>query len=620
MGSTPTGAILLEQAKQHHHAGRLAEAESLYRVILLENPENPDALHLLGLAVFQLGRPAEAAQLIRQAIRINPSKAQYHCNLGVILSDSDRPASIASFRQAIALQPGFLEALNNLARMLLATGSPGEAIEVFAELVRLDPNAAEAHVYLCYALADAGKIDRALTHGRRGVELKPDFSSAHHALANMLKETGQIEEAVDHYRRAVELNPREAFLHHDLLFALQFDPRSGPGDLLAEHRDWARRFAVATHPRPPAARREEAGRRLRVGYVSPDFRNHPIGRFMLPLIKGHEHEQFEIFCYSGTKSTDEITAALRQHADTWSDIRDLSDEALADLIRTHKIDILVDLTMHMADNRLGTFARKPAPVQVTYLAYPGTTGLETIDYRLSDPYLDPPGIFEPFYSEKTIRLPQTYWCYEPIHTLDCGALPADSAPVVTFASFNNPCKISAAVWESWRRLLQTVPHSRLIVSLRAASHADRLRADLASAGLNPQRLSIMPPVSTLQYFHQFTKVDIALDPFPYCGGTTTCDALWMGVPVVTLAGQRATGRGGVSILTNIGLPELIAPTPDDYVQIAAKLACDLPALRELRATLRERMAKSPLMGAKRFAANFETLYREIWIKSHAPGH
>ena len=354
-------------------------------------------------------------------------------------------------------------------------------------------------------------------------------------------------------------------------------------------------------------------RRLRVGYVSPNFGNHPVGRFLLPLLESHDRTSFETFCYASVDIPDAMTDRCRTHADVWRDVHQLSDEQLANTIRQDQIDILVDLTMHMGNNRLLVFARKPAPVQVTYLAYCGTTGLSTMDYRLTDPYLDPPGEVEGFYSEQSVRLPETYWCYRPaIETPPVHALPALTVGRVSFGSLNNFCKVTPPVLATWSRLLQAVPGARLLLHARTGSHRDRVRRFLTEQGVLAERVVFIDFQPMTEYFDVYEQVDVALDPFPYGGGTTTCDALWMGVPVVSLAGPRAVGRGGLSILSNLGLSDWVAHDAEQYVQIAVGLVSDLLRLSNIRATLRQRMQSSVLMDAPRFARNIEAAYREMW--------
>src|SRR6185312_10486672 len=323
------------------------------------------------------------------------------------------------------------------------------------------------------------------------------------------------------------------------------------------------------------------------------------------------------FCYSGVRRPTAATALHKARADTWREVAGLSDEQLADVIREDRIDILVDLAMHMEGSRLLVFARKPAPVQISYLAYCSTTGLETMDYRLTDPWLDPAGSDESCYSERSLRLPRTYWCYpSPDSGLDVGPLPALTTGHVTFGCLNNYCKVTDLAWSAWADLLAAVPGSSLVVHAPNGSHRRRAADFLATRGIDPARLEFVGLLPFDEYLRQYHRIDIALDPFPYPGGTTTCDALWMGVPVITLAGQTAVSRAGLSILSNVGLPEFVARSADQYVQIATRLAADPPRLAELRATLRDRMRSSPLMDPIAFCHELEAVYRST--SGHSP--
>jgi predicted O-linked N-acetylglucosamine transferase (SPINDLY family) len=354
---------------------------------------------------------------------------------------------------------------------------------------------------------------------------------------------------------------------------------------------------------------------LRVGYVSPHFRQHPVGRFLLPLLENHDHAAFEILCYSGDWRRDEITERLQRASDGWRCTVGVSDEELARLIREDRIDILVDLTMHMENSRLLVFARKPAPIQVTYLAYCSTTGVETIDYRLTDPYLDQPNEDPHFYSEESVHLPRTYWCFEPPADAPAAAeLPASANGRITFGCLNNFAKVTAPALAAWAEILGSVAGSKLLLHCPPGGHRQRVLADLAARGINANRVEFVARVAFQEYLRLHNRIDIALDPFPYAGGTTTCDALWMGVPVVSLAGQTAVSRAGLSLLSNVGIPELAASTREEYVRLGASLARDLPRLSELRRTLRQRMRRSPLMNAPQFARDVETEYRMMWAK------
>jgi predicted O-linked N-acetylglucosamine transferase (SPINDLY family) len=355
-------------------------------------------------------------------------------------------------------------------------------------------------------------------------------------------------------------------------------------------------------------------RRLRIGYVSSDFREHVVGRNILPLFQQHDRTNFEIFCYAQVSRPDAMTRLLQQSTDAWRDIARLSDQELADQIRADQIDILMDLAGHTADNRLLAFARKPAPVQVTYLGSCGSTGMPAMDYRFSDPHIDPPDTDLSCYSEKTIRLPRSYWCYRPSlePTPDPSPTPAIENRFITFGSLNNFAKISPAAQDLWAKILLAVPNSRMLIHAPLGRHRINLARRLERRGITKDRLHFVGPQPWTQYMQTYSQIDITLDPFPYGGNITACDALWMGVAVVTLSGQTAVGRGGRSILTNLGLPELIAYSEKQYIQIATDLAADLDRLSILRRAMRPRMLASPLMDAKAFARDVESAYRRMW--------
>ncbi len=671
-------------ALQHHQAGRLPEAERLYRQILSEEPDDLDAMHLLGVIAYQTGRNDIAVDLIRraialdsefaeayynlgnalagkgeldeaiaayrraivlepnyadahsnlgnalkgkrqfdeaitayrEAIALDPNLANARLNLGVVLrSQGQLEEAIAIFRQVIALNPNAPEVYNSLGSALKQKGELDEAIAAYRQAISLRPDLPETHSNLGSALKDKGELDEAIAAYRQAIALNPNFPEAHSNLGNSLRDRGQIDEAVAAYRHAVAIRPSFAEAHSNLIYSLYFDTRCSQAELLAEHRTWAERHADPLKTLIRAHENDrDPNRRLRIGYVSPDFHAHPVGRFILPLLAAHDHKQFEIYCYASVLYPDSTTARIQRHADVWRNIRTLSNEEAAKLIREDRIDILVDLSMHTAKNRLLLFARKPAPIQATYLAYPGTSGLDTIDYRITDPHLDPPGSADERYTERSIRLDETYWCYEPaMESPEVNRLPAIAKGFVTFACLNNFCKNSAAAIQTWCRILAAVPNSRLLLYAAIGSHRDAVCQKLSESGIDPNRLNFVDRVPFSQYMQQYHNIDIGLDPFPYVGGTTTCDALWMGVPVVTLGGQTAISRGGVSILTNVGIPELIAESPDQYVRLAADLAGDLPRLTHLRSNLREKMRMSPLMDAPRFARNMEKAYREMWM-------
>jgi len=339
---------------------------------------------------------------------------------------------------------------------------------------------------------------------------------------------------------------------------------------------------------------------------------HPVARLLLPLLAHHDRAAFEIIAYSDLAQPDIMTKHVRGHVDAFKETAALSDEQFAQQVRDDRIDILIDLGMHMSQNRMLAFARRPAPVQATYLAYCGTTGLATMDYRLTDPHLDPPTGEMP-YSERSIYLPKTYWIYEaPPEPPAVNELPALTSGQITFGCFNNYCKVSDPALQTWARLLAGIPNSRLVLLAGHGSPRQRVMDAMSRKGVSADRVHFVWRVSLPQYLAYHHNIDIALDPCPYGGGTTTLDALWMGVPTVTLAGTTAVGRGGVSILSNVGLPELIARSSEQYIEIATTLAKDVDRLKTLRATMRERLLASPLMDAPSFTGDVESVYRRMW--------
>jgi predicted O-linked N-acetylglucosamine transferase (SPINDLY family) len=459
----------------------------------------------------------------------------------------------------------------------------------------------------------------------RAIELDPALAEAQNNLGNALKDQGRLDEALACFRRAVELKPDYFRAASNLVYNLHFHPDSDARTLQAEHRRWDIRFAAPlAHLIRPHTHEASPDRRLRIGYVSPDFRDHVVGRNLVPLLAEHDHRQFEIFCYSDVVRPDDLTQRLRGHADLWREIAGRSDDQVAQCVHDDGIDILVDLTLHMAFNRLLVFARKPAPVQVSFAGYPGTTGLSVIDYHLTDPYLDPPSLVDDDTAEKAVRLPDTFWCYDPMTEEPAvNSLPAQANGFVTFGCLNNFVKVNAQVLALWARVFQAVDRSRLLLLAPDGRGRSNTVQRLEQLGIARDRVVFVSQRPRPQYLELYHVIDLMLDTFPYNGHTTSLDALWMGVPVVTMAGPLAVGRAGLSQLTNLGMPELVARTPDEFVRIAVELAGDLPRLAGLRGTLRDHMRASPLMDAPRFVRGIEAAYRTMWqrwcTRSRLPG-
>ncbi len=595
--------------------GELDLAFDCYQKALRLRPEIGETHSNIGNLFKKRGELEKAIAYYRRALELKPNYAIAHNNLGVAFNEEGRLLeAVPAFRKALELEPNYVEALGNLGQTLSDLGDLTEAMTCYQRELALNPQNPDIYVKIGNVCKDQGKLDEALSYYFKALKMKPNHPDAHNNVGNVYKDQGKLDEAIASFQQALELTNGYYPIHSNVVYTQLFTDAADQETVYQQHQNWNQRYAEPLAEQiKPHENEKSTHRRLRIGYVSPDFRTHPVGRFISPLLEAHNRQKFEVFCYASVRRPDAVTDRCRLHADTWRNAAAFSDEKLADQIRQDQIDILIDLTMHMGSHRLLTFARKPAPVQVTYLAYCGTTGLGTIDYRLTDPYLDPHTDTSSFYSEKSVHLPETYWCYEPPTVTPVSQpLPVAKPGQITFGSFNNFCKVGPKVLATWAKILQAVPHSRLVIHTQAGSHRDNIVASFVEQGISKDRLVFMGYLPMDQYLGVLQQTDIALDPFPYSGGTTTCDALWMGTPVVSLAGSTAVGRGGLSILTNIGLPELVAHSPEEYIKIAAALAEDRDRLSDLKAGLRERMQTSPLMDKTRFAQNVEAAYQQMW--------
>jgi len=670
---------MFEAALRHHRAGRLREAEDCCQRVIQRQPNNSDAVHLLGVIAGQMGQVEKAVELINKAIALDPKHPQAFYDLGNLLQNSGRiddsiaayrrhlnvrPESAETFhnlghafkrkgllgeaetclRRALALRQDMPEAHNSLGAMLLARNELDAATTEFKAAVQLRPGYAEAHSNLGASLRFQGHIDAAIAELQKAIELKPDLAEAtnnlgialrekgllteaiaayrraltlkdlpdfHNNLGNAYKDAGELDEAVACFKRAVSLAPTDAAVHSNLIYTMQYHPDYDAPALFRAQRSWNENHArplaqfILPHDNDP-----DPERRLRIGYVSPYFYFQAESFFVVPLLEVHDHHKFEIHCYASVIRPDPITERIRKSADAWHDVLACNDADLAGQIRQDKIDVLIDLAMHMAQNRLLMFARKPAPVQAAWLAYPGGTGLDAMDYRITDRFMDPEGRDAPFYAEESICLPDCWSCYDPLSDIPPAA-PRAVGPIC-FGSINNPCKVNEPLLRLWSRVLHSAVSSRLLIQTISSIQEDKIRHFLGELGISADRLEFVPRYPRTDYLRLYDRIDICLDPLPYNGITTTCDALWMGVPVVTLTGKTAAGRAGWSILANLGLSNLVAHNPEQFVQIAGDLTLDLPKLAQLRRTLRERMRQSQLIDAKRFARNMEAAYRKMW--------
>jgi protein O-GlcNAc transferase len=565
--------------------GRWTDAEAAFRRVLALAPEHPDALHLLGVTLHFQRKSEEGIALIERAIARVPGNPAYHNNLGNALDDiGARADAEAAYRRATQVRPDYPIAWQALGTLALRDHRPRDAIG----------------------------------HFQNALGAKPDYSPAENGIGNALRDLGRLDDALEHYRAALRLDPGSQAAASNLLMAAQYDPRQNPAGLRVAHRDWGTATAARLPQRAaPFANARDPERRLKVGYLSADFRRHSVAYFIEPVIAAHDRGAVQVTLYSAVRRPDPTTERIHGTADRWRDIVRLSDAAVAHLVEDDGIDILVDLAGHTAGNRLGVFALRPAPVQATWIGYPDITGLRTIGWRITDAVADPDGDDNHHPSESLMRLADGFLCYRP---------PGEAPPIapppsgrdgpITFASFNALAKISADTVALWARVLDAVPRSRLLIKTEllgdAESRARLLRA-FAERGILEQRLELIGYVPDVGgHLAAYGRVDIALDTIPYNGTTTTMEALWMGCPVVTLCGDRHATRVGASILTRARLPDLIAETPDAFVRIAAGLAAARPRLAALRAGLRDRLNETTLIDAARFTRGVEAAYRAMW--------
>ncbi|HVT91192.1 MAG TPA: tetratricopeptide repeat protein [Tepidisphaeraceae bacterium] len=645
----PTLREAIQLAIQQQNAGRLDQAEAIYRKVLAGNPKMAEVIQLLAIVLHQQNRNIPSLEQMDRAIAINPNSPDFHLNRGTVLVALNRwDDAIEAFDRAIRIKPDYAQALLNQSQVLASRGRLEEAESHLWKLVELQPSMAIARAHLANMLWKQFKIAECIAEYRQAVQLDPMFAGAWNNLAIALQKQGNLDEAMDafsksaqlqptaggpihaignimidqglldgaiaQYRRAIQMEPLNPAIHSTLLCTLHYDPKSTLDSLKQEHAEFSRRFeAPLSNVIKPFAGNKDPNRKLRIGYVSPDFYFHAECYFVVPLLEAHDKRQFEVHCYSSVAVPDLTTERLTKAASSWHDVISLDDAQLANRIRKDGIDILVDLTMHTPANRALVFARKPAPIQVSWLAYPGSTGLQAMDYRITDRFIDPPGADNSWSTEKCARLDDAWVCWVPISEYpDVGPLPAELNQSITFGSLNKLCKINDDVLTVWSQILQAVPNSTLMLLSHEGTHRQRFLDRTLNKGIARERIRFEPPRARVEYLELYNQIDIGLDPFPYNGITTTCDAMWMGVPVLTLPGMLPVSRAGLSLLSNNGLTELVAGSPDDLVRLAADLTTDLSRLKTLRSFLRQRLQDSPILDAKRFARGMESAYRTMW--------
>ena len=607
--------------------GDLPGALDAFRTAIKHKPDYAGAYYNIGNALLGNAQFEEAVTSYRRALEIQPDYTEVHCALGVALKELGQlDAAIACFRRALEINPDLIEARTNLGHMLkalyntgnvlLSNGKFDDAVAHFRSALKIEPNLLEAHSNLGIALHELGQFDGAVASYRRALGIKPDFAEAHSNLGIALQELGQLDGAIASYRRALEIESDYAEPHSCMLFALNYTNNHTPAYYLEQARQYGRIVAGKVGARFSAWQCPARPERLRVGLVSGDLRIHSVGHFLEGLLSHIDPARIELIAYPTFHEEDELTARIRPYFSAWKPLVGFSDEAAARLIHADGVHILLDVSVHTRHNRLPVFAWKPAPVQVSWLGLPATTGVAEMDYVLGDPHAIPTE-HENHFSETVWRLPESYLCLSaPAYSINVAPLPALSTGQVTFGSFNNLTKMNDAVVELWARILLSVPNSRLYLKtsqLHDANIREQTRRRFASWGIAPERLLLSGTLGSItDHLSEYNKIDVALDTFPYTGVTTSVEALWMGVPVLSLRGDRFLSRTAGSIAHNAGLPDWIAADVDDYVAKAVAFTSHLERLAALRAGLRQQVLASPLFDVPRFARNFEDALWGMW--------
>lgn len=596
---------------------RYPEAEACFRRAIELDPLHAEVHNDLGNALNVLGRHKEAEAAYRAALALRPDLAEAHNGLGNTLTKLEHyEEALQSFGTAARLRPAYPEPHCGMGNVLIEMKRPFDSIEHFKSAIALDVRFAEAFFGWGNALNKLSEYKAARLCFRKALEIRPDYGHALIEYGSACILWGDYEEGIRSAERAIRKIPEADGYWSSLLFNLHYVPDLPASELARRHRAFGESVTRRVRPRSdPWPNERDPERRLRVGFLSGDFRRHSVGFFIANLIPALDGCRLERYAYANQRTNDNLTDAMRAHLEHWREVADLDDDALADQIRADGIDILIDLSGHTAHNRLLTLARKPAPVQVTYLGYPDGTGLEAVDYFLGDRWMFPEAEW-PLYVEQPRWLPEVALCFTPPDApVAVGPLPALANGHVTFGCLNKREKFNATVAACWSRILERVPGSRLLLQntvYGSTRVADDILELFARHGIGPERLTLIGVLGWAEHLECYNRVDIALDPYPYNGTTTTVEGLWMGVPLVAIKGNHVVAHMGESILHGMGMSEWIADDENAYVELAARMAADLPALAATRATLRQRLLASPLCDAPRFARNLESTLRGIW--------
>ena len=607
---------LIESGIAAESRGEDDAAERLFRQAVALAPLSARAHMNLGIALQRRDAFDTAAASHAEAVRLDPALASAHFNLALAFLGLDKLMEAESaFRSALHLRPAFPEALVGLGEVLELLGKDGEALEALEHSIELSPDHVGARFNAAMLLRKLGRLDEAEAILRHIPVGHPGFVNAATALAAVLRDQGRIDEAVEALRSALRLSPGSSVTQSELLFTLGFSSRVSAEQLFSEHlAAGARLEASLPSHRDNFMNVPDPDRVLNIGYLSGDFRRHSVASFTEFLFTRHRRDRVRVYAYSSTPQKDQMTERFITTADVWRDVRGQTDSSVSGTIVADRIDLLVDLSGHTSGSRVGVLAGRAAPVQLTWLGYINSTGLRQVDYRITDSIADPPGLSESLHTEQLLRMPHAQWCFRPSETALRTPLERDfSDPRFTFGALNQFAKVSEDCVALWVAVLKAAPAARLrVVNVPRGSATDALIRRFSEKGIDQARYDIVERVPHALYYAQYARVDACLDSTPYSGGTTTCDALFLGVPVITLAGHRPISRSSASLLAAVGMAEMIALSTDEFVEIACKLATGGPWPTGARIALRQKMLASPLMDEEAFTHDLEALYRRAW--------
>jgi len=596
---------------------RLDDAASNYLKAIEHAPGIAEIHYNFGITLLHQNKLKDAEFQQRRALEIKPGYADAWCSLGMVqFTYGKLEDSIISYKNSLAINSEHEDALNGCAAVFSKLNMFDESIELFNKSLLINPENENTMIGLGIAYQGINNYSMALSTYRKVVMKSPGHVESHIGMASVYMSQGEYEEAIKLYQKAIDIQPEHYTAYSDLLMLLNYCESLSPSYIYDEHVNWATKYSLNT-PKLEYSNIPDPGRKIRIAYISPDLRVHVVTNFFYPILKCHDTNKFEIYCYADVAHEDSWSQLLKAEKTHWTNIYRMSDAELIDQIQADKIDILVDLAGHTKGNRLVALTAKPAPIQMTYLGYPNTTGLSTIDYRLTDEWADPVGESDKYYTENLIRLNNGFLCYSSINKMPNEVtLPALKNGYITFGSFNNLTKITECVVKIWAAILNKLPTSRLVLKNRSFSSQqvyERYLNLFSSHGVEADRVQLCGPTKTYEdHLKAYNQIDIALDTFPYNGTTTTCEALMMSVPVITLAGNMHAGRVGVSLMSQVNLTDYIAQTQEEYIKLALKKANDVEGLGKLRNLLRNQVSTSFLSNGKAFTQDIEEVYRQVW--------